>query len=316
MAKTPYPVNEPFDGGCLAVGDGHTIAYWQYGNPKGKAAVYLHGGPGAGSDAATAGLFAPDKYRVILFDQRGCGDSTPHASLHCNTTWHLVADMEKLREHLQIPRWLVCGGSWGSTLALAYAEKYPRAVTELILRGIFTLRREELLWFYQQGADRLFPDLWEGYIAPIPPAERGDMLAAYHRRLTGEDEKIRLACARAWTLWEGKTLSMLRNPRREENFADARFALAFARIENHYFINGGFFERDEQLIADAGLLADIPGVIVHGRYDVVTPLKTAWDLHKKWTRAKFVIVEDAGHAVTEPGITAAIIEATDAFAAV
>ena len=312
--KTNYSVGQPFDSGRLAVGDGHEIAYRQYGNPHGKAAVYLHGGPGAGADAATAGLFNPEKYRVILFDQRGCGDSTPHDSLHANTTWHLVADMEKLRDHLRLPRWLVCGGSWGSTLALAYAEKHPQMVTEIILRGIFTLRKEELLWFHQQGEDRLFPDFWEAYIAPIPLAERGDLLAAYLRRLTGDDEKTRLDCAKAWTLWEGKTMSLRRDSQREENFTDARFALAFARIENHYFINGGFFERDDQLIADANKLADIPGVIVHGRYDVVTPLKTAWDLHKQYPQAKLVIVEDAGHTVTESGITNAIINATDDFA--
>lgn len=311
---SPYVVGTPFDGGRLAVGDGHEIAYWQYGNPQGKAAVYLHGGPGAGSDSAVVALFNPAAYRVVLFDQRGCGDSTPHAELNCNSTWDLVADMEKLREHLHIPRWLVCGGSWGSALGLAYAQTHPQFVTELILRGIFALRQEELFWFYQQGADRVFPDFWEDYIAPIPVAERGDMLAAYHRRLTGEDEKTQLACARAWTLWEGRTLSLQRDLQREEKFADEKFALAFARIENHYFVNRGFFAQDGQLINDAHKLNDIPGTIIHGRYDMVTPVKNAWDLHKQWTSAKLVIVENAGHAVSEPGITAAIIAATDNYA--
>ena len=313
--RSPYEINKPYDTGMLEVGDGHRIAYQQYGNPSGKAAVYLHGGPGAGSSAATAGLFNPRQYRIILFDQRGCGASTPHAELHANTTWHLVEDMERLRRHLQIEKWLVCGGSWGSALALAYAQTHPQPVTELILRGIFTLRREELLWFYQDGASWLFPDLWQAFIAPIPPAERGDLMSAYYRRLTGADETARLACAQAWSQWEGATLSLAQDKTREEEFGDAHFALAFARIECHYFVHGGFMKYDGQLIAEAGKLAHIPSVIVQGRYDVVTPAQTAWALKQQMPQAQWRLIEDAGHAVTEPGITAAIVEATDAFAA-
>lgn len=310
-----YPVAAPFDEGRLAVGDGHDIAYAQYGNPQGKPAVYLHGGPGAGSDSIAAGLFNPDIYRIILFDQRGCGKSTPHAALHANTTWDLVADMEKLRQHLNIERWLVCGGSWGSALALAYAETHPAPTVALVLRGIFTLRRAELLWFYQEGASWLYPDLWEHFTAPIPPAERGDMMSAYYRRLTGDDDGKRRHCAKAWSGWEAATLSLLRDKQREQQFTDDRFALAFARIECHYFVNAGFFREDGQLINDATRLADIPGVIIQGRYDVITPMKTAWDLHRNWRQAKLVVVDDAGHAMSEKGISAAIVAATDSFAA-
>lgn len=319
MERKPYDVGAPFDSGFLDVGDGHRIAYKQFGNPEGKAAVYLHGGPGAGSNAATAGLFDPQRYRVVLFDQRGCGASTPHAALHANTTWHLVEDMEKLRRHLQIDKWLVCGGSWGSTLALAYAQTHPQVVTQLILRGIFTLRRAELLWFYQEGASWFFPDLWEGYLAPIPPAERGDMMSAYYRRLTGggdgADEAERLMCAKAWSKWEGATLSFAEDKAREAEFDDDDFALAFARIECHYFVHGGFMRYDGQLIAEAARLADIPAVIVQGRYDVITPARTAWDLWRQMPHAALEIVADAGHAVTEPGITAAVLAASDSFAA-
>lgn len=313
--RTPYEVGKPFDSGMLEVGDGHCIAYQQYGNPSGKPAVYLHGGPGAGSNAATAGLFNPQHYRIILFDQRGCGASTPHAALHANTTWHLVEDMEKLRRHLHIANWLVCGGSWGSTLALAYAQTHTQVVSELIVRGIFTLRRAELLWFYQEGASWLFPDLWQDYLAPIPAAERGDMMSAYYRRLTGENEAERLACARAWSKWEGATLSFVPDKTREADFDDAHFALAFARIECHYFVHGGFMKYDGQLLAEAGKLAHLPSVIVQGRYDVVTPAQTAWELKQQMPQAAWRLIGDAGHAVTEPGITAAILEATDAFAA-
>ena len=311
-----YPVAEPYDSGLLPVGDGHQIAYQQFGNPDGKVAVYLHGGPGAGGSAATAGLFDPQRYRIVLFDQRGCGASTPHAELHANTTWHLVEDMEKLRRHLAIANWQVCGGSWGSALALAYAETYPQYVTELILRGIFTLRRAELLWFYQEGASWLYPDLWEHYLAPIPAAERGDMMSAYYRRLTGDCAAERLACARAWSAWEGATLSLMSDAARLDSFADEAFALAFARIECHYFVHGGFFQYDGQLLAQAPRLAAIPTVIVQGRYDVVTPMQTAWALKQALPDARLVIVADAGHVVTEPGITDEIIQATDSFATV
>ncbi|MCH9757838.1 MAG: prolyl aminopeptidase [Proteobacteria bacterium] len=313
--RTPYAPTAPFASGMLDVGDGHRIAYFQYGNPNGKPAVYLHGGPGAGSSASTAGLFNPEKYHIVLFDQRGCGKSTPHAELHANTTWDLVNDIEKLRQHLKIEKWLVCGGSWGSTLALAYAENQPQSVSQIILRGIFTLRREELLWFYQHGASWLFPDLWQHYLAPIPAAERGDMMSAYYRRLTGDDAAVRLQCARAWSRWEGATLSFAADPTREDEFNDADFALAFARIECHYFVHGGFFKYDGQLIAEAARLAEIPTVIVQGRYDVVTPMKTAYELAQALPQAEFIVVPDAGHAVSETGITSAIIVATDAFAA-
>ena len=308
-------VGKAFNQGRLAVSSLHEIAFWEYGSPQGRAAVYLHGGPGAGSNAAMAEFFNPQTTRIILFDQRGCGQSTPHAELSDNTTWTLVADMEKLRLHLGISRWLVCGGSWGSALALAYAETHSQSVSALILRGIFTLRRAELLWFYQEGASWLFPDLWEDFIAPIPPVERGDIISAYYRRLTGNDEAEKLRCAKAWSVWEAKTLSMNPDDKRVEEFSDYKFALAFARIESHYFVNGGFFEHDGQLIAKAGKLTDIPGVIVQGRYDVVTPMKTAWDLHRAWPRARFITVGDAGHAATEPGIAQAIADAAENFCA-
>ncbi len=308
-----YDPGEPFDAGRLRVSALHEIAYWQYGNPRGKTAVYLHGGPGGGSAPEMARFFNPQKYRVVLFDQRGCGKSSPSAELRENTTWHLTGDMESLREHLQIGKWLVCGGSWGSALALAYAQRHSQNVSEIILRGIFTLRRSELLWFYQEGANRIFPDLWEEFVAPIPPAERGDMMSAYHRRLTGEDETVRLQCARAWSKWEAQTLSLAADDARVEQFGGEEFALAFARIECHYFVNAGFFSADGQLINDAPKLCGIPGVIVQGRYDIVTPAQTAWDLHRKWKGSQLQIIPEAGHATTEPGIAQAIRGAADSF---
>ena len=255
----------------------------------------------------TAELF-DGRWRLLLFDQRGCGRSTPHASLARNTTWDLVADMERLREMLGVSRWLVCGGSWGSSLALAYAQKHPQHVSALVLRGVFMLRPAELSWFYQEGASWLHPDRWERFIEPIPDSERGDLLAAYHRRLTGDDQRQQQLCARAWTAWEMATLSLLPEPERERAAADERYALAFARIEAHYFVNGGFFDPADQLLADAGRLAGIPGTIVHGRMDVVTPLKSAWDLHRAWPGSRLRIIEGAGHAVTEPGISDALRE--------
>ena len=277
-------------------------------------AVYLHGGPGGGSSPSQAALFNLQKYRAILFDQRGCGKSTPHAELRENTTWDLVADMESLRQHLNIDKWLVCGGSWGSALALAYAQRHPDRCLALVLRGIFTLRRSELLWFYQEGASWIFPDLWEEFLAPIPQAEHGDLMGAYYRRLTGNDEAEQLRCAAAWSRWEAATLSLVRNEQRIADFADPKFALAFARIECHYFTHGGFFDYDGQLIAEARNLADIPGTIIQGRYDTVTPAKTAWELHKQWQRAQLQIIPDAGHAADEPGIAAAIRKYLDDFA--
>ncbi len=311
--RTLYPPIEPLDQGYLDVGDGHSI-YWEVcGNPDGLPAVFLHGGPGAGSSPDHRRLFDPARYRVLLFDQRGCGRSTPHASLEANTTWHLIADIERLRRMLGVERWLVLGGSWGSCLALAYAQTHPERCHGLILRGIFTLRRAELLWFYQEGASWIFPDLWEAYLAPIPEDERGDLMAAYHKRLTHPDRAVQVEAARAWSLWEGRTLTLLPDPQMAVRHGEDRFAVAFARIENHYFVNGGFFE-EGQLIRDASRLKDIPGVIIQGRYDICTPMQTAWDLHRAWPEAAFVVVPDAGHAWTEPGILHEIVSATDRFA--
>lgn len=313
IRRSFYPELQPCDRGRLKVSDLHEIYYEQCGNPHGQPAVVLHGGPGGGISPFLRQLHDPGHYRIILFDQRGCGQSTPHAELRENTTWDLVADMERLRNHLGIEAWQVAGGSWGSTLALAYAETHPQRVTSLITRGIFTLRRQELLWFYQRGADALFPDLWEGYLAPIPEAERHDLIAAYHRRLTSSDTSVQLAAARAWSQWEGATISLLADDKRVADFGQDRFALAFARIECHYFVNRGFFERDDQLLANAHRLKAIPGVIIQGRYDVVTPMETAWALHRAWPEARFEIVPDAGHTATEPGIADALVRATDSF---
>jgi proline iminopeptidase len=308
-----YPDCQPYARGRLRVSDLHDIYYEECGSPRGKPVVVLHGGPGGGISPFLRRFHDPAAYRIVLFDQRGCGQSVPHAEIGENTTQDLVADMEKLRVHLGIARWQVFGGSWGSTLALAYAQAHPARVGELIVRGIFTLRRSELRWFYQEGASFLFPEAWEDYLAPIPEAERGDMIAAYHRRLTGSDPVARMACARAWSLWEGRTLSLLPDPSRIADFSGDRFALAFARIECHYFVNGGFFPEDGHLIANAWRLKDTPGVIVQGRYDVITPAVTAHELHRAWPEAEFTVVADAGHAGTEPGITDALVKATDRF---
>jgi proline iminopeptidase len=276
--------------------------------------VVLHGGPGGGISPFLRRVHDPKLYRIILFDQRGCGQSTPNAELRENTTWHLVADMEALRSHIGIKKWQVLGGSWGSTLALAYAQKHSERVNELILRGIFTVRKREIRWFYQEGASALFPDAWEAYVAPIPANERDDLVAAYHRRLTGHDVAEQLACAKAWSQWEASTLSLRPNPKLVIEFGNDAFALAFGRIECHYFVNRGFFANDDELLAEAAKLRGLPGVIIQGRYDVVTPAETAWALHKAWPEADFEIVPDAGHTATEPGIADALIRATDRFA--
>ena len=311
--RTLYPEIEPFETGMLDVGDGHRI-YWERSGTRGaKPAVFLHGGPGGGISPKHRRLFDPGLYDVILFDQRGCGGSVPHAELEANTTWHLVADIERLREMAGFDRWLVFGGSWGSTLALAYAETHPGRVSELVLRGIFTLRRSELEWYYQRGASEVYPDKWERFIAQIPQAERGDLMKAYRGRLTSSDRDVRLAAARAWSVWEGETITLLPDPTTSERFGEDDFALAFARIENHYFVHGGWIE-EGQLIRDAGRLARIPGVIVQGRYDIVCPAVTAWELHKAWPEAEFHLVENAGHAYSEPGILDRLIKATDKFA--
>lgn len=311
--RTQYPPIEPYDSGHLAVGDGHDVYYEQSGNPNGKPALFVHGGPGGGGDANARRFFDPAGYRIVVFDQRGSGRSRPYASLEANTTWHLVADMERLRRHLKIDRWLLFGGSWGSTLALAYAQTHPGAVSELVLRGIFLLRPIELTWFYQFGASLLFPEQWQKFLAPIPPAERGDLLAAYHRRLLSDDAAVRLEAARAWSIWEGATSSLKPNSKREEEYGTPEFALAFARIEAHYFVNRGFFTHENQLLDGVDRIRAIPAVIVHGRYDVVCPIVTAWELHRRWPEADFKIVLDAGHSAYEPGITAELMAATDRF---
>jgi proline iminopeptidase len=309
-----YPEIEPHDAGQLQVSGLHSIHYEVSGNPEGKPVVFLHGGPGGGTDPKQRRFFDPAAYRIVLFDQRGCGRSTPHAELRENTTWDLVGDIEKLRAHLGIERWQVFGGSWGSTLALAYAQTHPRRVSELVLRGIFLLRRAELLWFYQEGASALFPDAWEAFLAPIPMAERGDLMKAYHRRLTGDDASARLEAARAWSVWEASTSFLLQRPDYIANAAGDEFALAFARIEAHYFVHRGFLERELQLLENIGRLRHIPSVIVQGRYDVVCPMASAWQLHRAWPEAELVIVPDAGHSAFEPGILEALVAATDRFA--
>jgi len=308
-----YPPIEPYDAGMLDVGDGHRV-YWELcGTPGAKPAVVLHGGPGAALSPNLRRLFDPSRYQVLLFDQRGCGRSTPNAALEANTTWHLVDDIERLRQLAGVDRWSVFGGSWGSTLALAYAQRHPDRVTDLVLRGIFTVRREEIAWYYQEGASWLYPDLWEGFLAPIPTAERGDVVAAYRRRLTADDPLVRLEAARAWSLWEGQTITLLPSPALRDRFGQDDYALAFARIENHYFVHDAFLEPG-QLIRDAHLIRHIPGVMVHGRYDLATPMRTAWELHRAWPEALFHIVPDAGHAYDEPGTLHHLIEATDRFA--
>ncbi|MDY6809579.1 MAG: prolyl aminopeptidase [Actinomycetota bacterium] len=316
-----YPEIEPFDTGHLDVGDGQQI-YWEVsGRPDGKPVVFVHGGPGGGTSPEHRRFFDPARYRIVLFDQRGCGRSRPHiadgADLSVNTTQHLIADMERLREHLQIERWQVFGGSWGSTLGLAYAQTHPDRVTELVLRGIFLLRRSEIDWYYNGGAAHIYPDLWESYLAPIPESERdGDLVAAYHRLLTSADRAVAQSAASAWTGWEQATSYLLPKKSPDNPGMDAgdpRFDLAFAAIENHYFVHHGFL-RDGQLLADIDRIAHVPGVIVQGRYDVVCPTRSAWDLHRAWPTATLHIVDDAGHASFEPGIKHHLITATDDFA--
>ncbi|HET8613620.1 MAG TPA: prolyl aminopeptidase [Sphingomonas sp.] len=311
--RTPYPPIEPYASGLLDVGDGHRVYWERCGKKGGIPAVFLHGGPGGGCSPAHRRLFDPARYDVLLFDQRGCGRSLPHAELEANTTWHLVADIERLRAMCGHEQWLVFGGSWGSTLSLAYAETHPDRVSGLILRGIFLLRRMELDWYYQGGAGWLFPDKWEGFLAPIPEAERGDLITAYRKRLTGDDPAERSRAARAWSLWEGETITLLPDPTLAQGFDEDRFAIAFARIENHYFHHKGWME-ENQLLRDIGRIRHIPGVIVQGRYDAATPVRTAWDLHRAWPEAEFHLIPDAGHAYSEPGTLDRLLRATDAFA--
>jgi proline iminopeptidase len=308
-----YPELEPYDSGFIAVDARHRLYYEQCGNPDGKPVVLLHGGPGAGCGARMRRFHDPARYRIVLFDQRGAGRSTPHADLVDNTTWDLVADMEKLRRHLTIERWQVFGGSWGSTLALAYAEAHPRQVSELVLRGIFMLRRWELEWFYQQGCSRLFPDAWGKYLEAIPDVERCDLMSAYHRRLTSPDEAVRLAAARAWSVWEASTSFLRQDEAFIRSHEDPHFALSFARIECHYFVHGGFFDADDQLLRDAHRLKGIPGVIAHGRYDVVCPAQNAWDLHRAWPESKLEVGATSGHSAFEPELVDILVRATDGF---
>ena len=308
-----FPAITPYRTGRLQVSELHEMYFEECGNPHGQPALVLHGGPGGGISEFLRQGHDPAHYRMILFDQRGCGQSTPHACLVDNTTWDLVNDIERLRVHLGIDRWQVVGGSWGSTLALAYAITHPACVTALILRGIFMIRKAEIDWFYQSGASTLFPEAWEDFLAPIPPAERGNLLAAYSKRLTGPDGPEKTACARAWSRWEGTTISLLPNPARADDFSDDHFAAAFAGIECHYFTHGGFFDRDDWILANMQRLAHMPGAIIHGRYDVCTPMQNAWDLHKSWPQASLYIINDAGHTGTEPGIADAMVRATDGF---
>jgi proline iminopeptidase len=309
-----YPPIEPHRSGWLRVSDRHEIYWEESGNPRGKPAVFLHGGPGAGADARARRFFDPRRYRIVVFDQRGCGRSRPYACLEQNTTWDLVADIELLRRELGIDRWLVFGGSWGSTLALAYAQKHPRRVSELVLRGIFMLREAEIQWFYQQGASAIFPDRWEQYIGAIPRRERSDLVAAFHRRLTSPRRQTQLKAARAWSVWEASTSFLRQNEANVAKWAEDDFAIAVARIECHYFVNKGFMQRPDQLLRGVARIRRIPCVIVQGRYDVVCPMQTAWELHRAWPEADFRVVPDAGHSALEPGILSELLAATDRFA--
>lgn len=306
-----YPTIEPYQTNFFKVSELHTLYYEEVGNPDGQPIVFLHGGPGGGIDPLYRRYFNPEKWRVILFDQRGCGKSTPHAELRENTTWDLVSDIEALRSHLDIGQWAVFGGSWGSTLALAYSQTHPERTTALFLRGIFMLRQQELLWFYQEGASSIYPDAWEHYLKTIPPEERHDLIGAYYKRLTSPDESIQLDAARAWAIWEASTSKLLPDTGLQAKFGQDKFATAFARIECHYFVNRGFLESEDQLLKNVDRIRHIPAVIVQGRYDVVCPTVTAWELHKVWPEAEFILVPDAGHSVTEPGIRDALISATD-----
>ena len=311
--RTFYPPIEPYESGMLDVGDRHSIYFERSGEPGGKPAVFLHGGPGGGLSPNHRRLFDPERYDLMLFDQRGCGRSTPHAGLEMNTTWHLVADIERLREVAGVEKWLVFGGSWGSTLALAYAETHPARVSELVLRGIYTVSRAELSWYYQFGVSEMFPDKWERFQAPIPEAERGDMIAAYRKRLTSDDLATQIEAAKAWSVWEGETITLLPDPHLSASHDDAHFALAFARLENHYFVHHCWLE-EGQLLRDAHRIRGIPGTIIHGRYDMPCPARCAYALHKAWPEADFHLIEGAGHAYSEPGILDRLIRTTDRFA--
>jgi proline iminopeptidase len=303
--------NEPYAYGWLPTGGPHEIFYEECGAPDGKPCVILHGGPGGAINPTMRRFFNPDKWRMALFDQRGCGKSRPNASLDDNTTWSLIDDIERLRIHLGVEKWTVFGGSWGSTLALAYAVTHPTRVEGLVLRGVFLLTQRELDWFYQDGASMLFPDAWQRFLAPIPEAERGDLVSAYHKRLTHKDRRVQAEAAAAWSQWEGDTISIRGPEARPSKFNEIDFAIAFARIECHFFANKGFFAEDNWLLKNIGKIRGIPGWIVQGRFDVVTPMESAWKLKTAWPEARFEVVWDAGHASTEPGIVDGLVRATD-----
>lgn len=309
-----YPAIKPFHSEHLDVGDGHELYVEQAGAIDGEPVLFLHGGPGGGCTPAHRRFFNPEKFRIVLFDQRGSGQSRPHAELEHNSTTHLIADIEKIRNHLGIQNWLVFGGSWGSTLALAYAQAHPEPVNELILRGVFLCRDQDIHWFYQEGASRLFPDHWQEYLAPIPEAEQDDLLTAYHRRLTGDDELARMRAAEAWSVWEGQTSTLQPSPTTVEQFSDPHLALALARIECHYFVNNAFLEPD-QLLRDADRLADIPGTIIHGRYDAICPIDQAYALYQVWPASQLQIISGAGHSAFEPATNHALVMATNDYAA-
>ena len=309
-----FPEIEPFDSGRLRVDEVHEVYYEQCGNPDGKPAVFVHGGPGGGCSPVHRRFWDPSRYRIILFDQRGCGRSAPHAELRNNTTWDLVADMEQIREELGIERWQLFGGSWGSTLSLTYAQQHPDRVSEMVLRGIFLLRRREIQWYYQEGASRIFPEAWQKYLAPIPEEERDDMVGAYYRRLTSTKREERIEAARAWSVWEGSTSRLVPDPELVARTGDAAFAEAFARIECHYFINGGFFQDDNELLNGLHRIAHIPSVIVQGRYDIVCPVESAYQLHQAWPGSELTITPQSGHSALEPEITSHLVAATERFA--
>ena len=307
-----YPKIKPYDSGFLNI-DQHQVYFEQCGNPNGKPALFLHGGPGGGGSEEVRRFFNPDLYRIIIFDQRGCGRSKPHGCLENNTTWHLVSDIENLREKLGIENWLVFGGSWGSTLSLAYAQAHPKSVSELVLRGIFLLRKEELHWFYQDGASRIFPEAWSGFLDIIDENKRNNLMSSYHEIFKSDDKEKRLKAAIAWSKWEAATSSLAYKPSLVEEFSNPEFALAFALIENHYFVNKGWFKTENQIIENIDIIRSIPAVIVQGRYDVVCPMKTAWELSEAWPEAELIVAPASGHTAFEKEITHALISATDKF---
>ena len=308
-----FPNIEPFNTFHLPVSDLHTIYVEESGNKNGKPVIFLHGGPGGGVDPKYRRYFNPDKWRIIMFDQRGCGKSTPFAELKENTTWDLVDDIEKIRNHLSIDNWVVFGGSWGSTLSLAYSQTYPNSCKCLILRGIFLVRKKEIDWFYQEGANNIFPDRWESFSAPIPVEKRDNLMQAYYEILTGDDHSKKIEAAKAWSTWEGSTVRLMQDENFISDFSDEKFAEAFARIECHYFMNNCWFNSNNHLIENVDKIRHIPGVIIHGRYDIICPVVQAWDLHQAWPEADLHIIPDAGHSIFEEGIKDKILEYTEKF---